>query len=148
MSGLQFDLNEFLIYVKFSKPSIRPIIASTEYFDVNCMELKPTNMHVLLKSKQKISDEHFQQHDTFKLPSMCRVTMLNIVNDSDDNHHNCCQNLLVYDDVEETTLTIGEKSKTATNSIESELSSKFYECDVLIKGFKNMLVKGQSIWTK
>lgn len=110
------------------------------------MELKPTNMYVLLKSKQKINDEQFQHHDTFKLPSMCRVTMLNIENDSDDTNHICCKNLLIYDSEVET-IAKRETSNTEPNLNEIESFSSHYECDVFIKGFKNQLVKGQSIWS-
>lgn len=77
---------------------------------------------------------------------MCRVTMLNIENETDDTNHNCCQNLLVYDAVKKSASTKDNDAKTETNLSENELFSRFYECDVFIKGLKNQLIKGQSIW--
>lgn len=148
-----FEINLFGCY--------RTIISSTEYFDVNCTELKPTNMYVMLKSKVHIGEEYFQQHDSFKLPSTCRTTVLNVENHSDEMALKCCQNLVVYDDMEESTnsadFTIektedsnyGEISKNGhVTQVASSNDLKFYECNIVVKGFKNQLVKGKSIWTK
>lgn len=125
-------------------------------------------MHILLKSKQRITDEYFRQHDTIRLPSACRTTMMNIENDSDESQLNCCQHLMVYDDMAELLkgklcVSLDENDSTnsqiqqysdklhdrSTNDTDTnETCSKYYECSIIVKGFKNQLVKGQSIWTQ
>lgn len=93
--------------------------------------------------------------------------MMNIENDSDDSRLNCCQRLAVYDDMvhlinDKLSVSIGDNIGTSNrtdqqNTINihgtddmsaSDTGSKYYECAVIVKGFKNQLIKGQSIWTQ
>lgn len=121
-------------------------------------------MYVVLKSKHNITDDCFHRYDGFRLPSMCRTTLLNVENHLDEMSLKCCQNLVIFDDTEELENTTDSTTKTIAESINAETENfnrtnsdaeksttsndlKFYECNIIVKGFKNQLVKGQSIWT-
>lgn len=114
-------------------------------------------MYVFLKPKHKPSDgdfvtsEHFEWRDRFELPANCRITVLNIENINQTTEDNCCKNLNVFNDA----IGIGEKISTEVNEaqstvVENEMQSinGFYECKISIKGFKDQLIKGKSIWTQ
>lgn len=114
-------------------------------------------MYVFLKPKYKPSDgdfaisEHFEWRDRFELPANCRITVLNIENIKQTTDDNCCKNLNIFNDAEK----IGEKISTEVNAaqltaIENEMHSinGFYECKISIKGFRDQLIKGKSIWTQ
>lgn len=151
-------------------------------------------MFVFLKPKHIIDIEHhidnkFQRHDHFKLPSHCRITMLNIKNDLSKISLNCCQKLCIFDDFDElininssdtsektdqmqhkeTEITKcavqieseSETIKCSATSFSSDFQStttqrdpnhpnstisSFYECNISVKGFKDRLIKGKSIW--
>lgn len=134
-------------------------------------------MYVFLKPRQSIEDEigeQFERHDRFKLPTMCRTTVLNIQNDSNAVTTNCCQDLSIFHgDFNPLDYSAGDATKktericdqtsslivnaptkhVATNSeslskTDSRLESNFYECKISVKGFKDQLIKGKSIWTQ
>lgn len=176
----------------------RSIISSTKFFDVNCNELKPTNMYVFLKPRNSSdlqnNTEQFHRHDNFQLPINCRTTVLNIKSNINNASANCCRNLFVFHDFKQLNIELshgidvtqlanehdeeigtdtnkdsgnvrtnnaldtGEqvpnleknysnhmKNKDATTNEEITINS-FYECNVSVKGFKDQLIKGKSIW--
>lgn len=133
----------------------RSIVTSKSFFDVNCNELRPTNMYVVLKPKiggKRMGDQFIDRHGNLKLPASCRITHINIQNDLDTINLNCCQNLNIFNDMSTPNhATNLKKSKTETK-IDSEDCpcpsdcASFYECKIVVKGFKDQLVKGQSIW--
>lgn len=141
----------------FDFHAFRSILSSTKFFDANSRELKLTSMYVFLKPKYKPNDgtfatsEHFEWRDRFELPANCRITVLNIENIKQTTDDNCCKNLNIFND----TMKIGEKISTEVNAahmmaIENEQHSinGFYECKISIKGFRDQLIKGKSIWTQ
>lgn len=114
-------------------------------------------MYVFLKPKHKPNDdaieigEHFEWRDRFELPANCRITVLNIENENRTTDENCCKNLNVFNDATE----IGEKISNNVNVKHSTMTDNemhsingFYECKISIKGFKDQLIKGKSIWTQ
>lgn len=146
---------------------IMSIISSTEFFDTNASDLKPTNMFVLLKTKEKLADgmmENFQCHDYLRLPTQCRITRFDIRNNSNDSKSNCCRNISIFNEsisAENATVnhanelpeTIpkanGFTVKNATNESNLSIVEKdelLYECKISIKGFRDQLNNGTSIW--
>lgn len=149
-------------------------MSTGDFFEAISTDLKPTNMYVFLKPKQALHDpfgDQFERHDEFRLPAMCRTTMLNIRNDSNAAATNCCQDLLVFDDDlkpmnqsnNETNKTdliceSTEDSRLPNNhenvpkngemdfASEKSLRNSFFECKISVKGFKDQRIKGKSIW--
>lgn len=119
-------------------------------------------MYVILKPKCGISSigEEFVGHSSFKFPTSCRTTCINIQNDPMDMSTNCCRGLNIFSDNESVQFGLYApkssdnsvrdcKSHELKNGIGKEnLSSipRFYECNIVVKGFKDQLIKGQSIW--
>lgn len=142
---------------------ILPIITSTQFFDLNCSVLKPTNMFVFLMPKDgsdfKLSGQ-FQQRNNLKLPTLCRTTLLNINNNTHETELNCCRNLTIFNDFEapppaaefvdmqrNDEITQQENSSTSDNGEKSAKTCDcFYECNIVLKGYKDQLIKGKSIW--
>lgn len=90
--------------------------------------------------------DQFKNHTGFKLPASCRITSINIQNDFNIMDVNCCQNLHIFND---SAIAKMEKSKTESRINIEKCSfdcNSFYECKIVVKGFKDQLVKGQSIW--
>lgn len=112
-------------------------------------------MFVVLKPKHgwNMIGDQFKSHNGFKLPASCRTTHINIQNDFNIMNLNCCQNLNIFQD---TNITFNDSAIANLQKLktESEIASEkgpsdcdgFYECKIVVKGFKDQLVKGQSIW--
>lgn len=118
-------------------------------------------MFVILKPKNGISSigNEFVGHSNFKFPTSCRTTHINIGNEPMDMPSNCCRGLNIFSDNESSSyapIASGTSGKMGNcnnrelkNGIGKEnLSSipRFYECNIVVKGFKDQLIKGQSIW--
>lgn len=112
-------------------------------------------MYVVLKPKfgWNTMGEQFKSHNSLKLPASCRITHINIQNDFNIINLNCCQNLNIFNDIStlnDSTAENIKKSKTESKiNTEKDCTSdcnNFYECKIIVKGFKDQLVKGQSIW--
>lgn len=112
-------------------------------------------MYVVLKPKfgWNTMGDQFKSHTGLKLPASCRITHINIQNDFNIINLNCCQNLNIFNDIntsnENNTVVNMKKSKTESKIDIEECPSdcnNFYECKIVVKGFKDQLVKGQSIW--
>lgn len=127
-------------------------MTSKSFFDLNCNELRPTNMYVVLKPKldSNTMGEQFKSHSNLRLPASCRITHINIQNDFNVIDLNCCQNLNIFNDIytSNDNNAIENLKKPKTDKIEDFSSdcNSFYECKIVVKGFKDQLVKGQSIW--
>lgn len=142
--------------------STRSIITSKNFFDVNCSGLKPTNMFVILKPKNGISSigDQFVGHSHFKFPTSCRTTHINIQNDPMNMTLNCCRSLNIFSDNESSShapIVISDTSGKLEDCNNCELKNGickenlssipiFHECNIVVKGFKDQLIKGQSIW--
>lgn len=137
----------------------RSILSSTKFFDANSRELKLTSMYVFLKPKYRLSaeafeiDEYFEWRDRFELPASCRITVLNIETTNQPTDDNCCQNLNVFSDEKigsdipsEGEMTDSKVEPSMGNENEMHTINGFYECKVSIKGFKDQLIRGKSIW--
>lgn len=121
-------------------------------------------MYVFLKPRNG-SDydfgDQFQQHNILKLSTSCRTTLLNIQNDSEKVNMNCCRQLNIFNDTEvlieakTNDLFVDYASEKARNgSIQSakeeklcNVNSSLYECTIVVKGFKDQMIKGKSIWS-
>lgn len=112
-------------------------------------------MYVFVKPKQKPTEtpfdltEHFEWHENFELPGQCRITVLNIENAHQMTDDNCCKNLNVFgDDKCDDAKLLNDKTWTGeVNMVNETNKNGFYECKISIKGFKDQLIKGKSIWT-
>lgn len=118
-------------------------------------------MFVLLnpKVKSSVSDDSFQLIEDFQLPRSCKTVILNLNNNSDAIKTNCCEHLVVYDDllVDYDNLTVtdekilsmeGDNKNIDEMNAESDDSNEavWYNSTIFMRGFKDVLVKGKSIW--
>lgn len=139
------------------------ILSSTKFFDANSRDLKLTSMFVFLKPTRRPPNgpneisEHLEWRDQFELPANCRITVFNIVNNNRTNdNNNCCKNLNVFNDGENNGEKCGTRNSLNDVSVEQSTINRneipsmhgFYECKISIKGFKDQIIKGKSIWTQ
>lgn len=118
-------------------------------------------MFVLLNPKVKstVPDDSFQLIDDFQLPRSCKTVILNLSNNSDSIKTNCCEHLVVYDDLladydnlkvtdDKIVSMEGDNKNMDEMSVESDdiHESVWYNSTVFVRGFKDVLVKGKSIW--
>lgn len=119
-------------------------------------------MFVLLNPKVKPAktDDSFQLTEDFRLPRSCKTVILNLQNKSHSIKSNCCEHLIVYDDLQadydKLTVTDDElEAETeATDDKVNEMTEDFneisatdwYNSTIFVRGFKDVLVKGKSIW--
>lgn len=109
--------------------------------------------------------EHFVKLENYELPlHSCKTTVFNLRNISEEQYTNCCQNLIVYrdlssidicnpqSDMENATTKV---TRTDSGTIENRTLNVYnnlvehhvwYELNTFVKGFKDVLVKGKSIW--
>lgn len=108
-------------------------------------------MHVFLKPRNGADFEfgdQFQHHSHLKLSTSCRQTLFSIQSDSRLNE-NCCRKLHIFNDIGSNKVK-SEVQKDYIQNIKDKISSTktdFYECKIVVKGFKDQLIKGKSIWT-
>lgn len=121
-------------------------------------------MYVVLKPKCSMSSigDAFKSHSSFKFPASCRTTQINIQNDSANIASNCCQSLNIFNDSDVPNCvpvkngTSDEIDDSNSNGLKngidredpSSTHDSFYECNIVVKGFKDQLIKGKSIWTQ
>lgn len=114
-------------------------------------------MFVLLNPKVKSPalDDLFQLNEDFRLPRSCKTVILNLKNISDSIKTNCCEHLVVYDDLladyDNLTVTDGnipamELDEKVVNDLADINDAVWYDSTVFVRGFKDVLVKGKSIW--
>lgn len=123
-------------------------------------------MYVVLKPKygwNTIGDQFTSHTGPFRLPASCRRTHINIQNDFKIMDLNCCQNINIFNDVnaandnnamdnlnwncsESKKQESETASKIKTQKCSSDCDCYYYECKIIVKGFKDQLIKGQSIW--
>lgn len=127
-------------------------------------------MYILLKTTHKIDESmaaNFQRLDYFQLPTLCRITKLNIQNDSNNLNVNCCRDLSIFNDatsnghkINGTTFNRNECNGTEhknhfndngtssdSNTFNKIDTNEFlYECKISIKGFRDQLINGKTIW--
>lgn len=135
-------------------------MTSQKFYEIES-KLNTTNMFVLLNPKVKptASDDLFQLNEDFRLPRSCKTVILNLQNISDSIKTNCCEHLVVYDDLladydnlkvtDDKTVSqeadeeiVNERSKDLTDINEAV----WYNLTTFVRGFKDVLVKGKSIW--
>lgn len=108
-------------------------------------------MFVFLKPKcadTLLSDAKFIRRDLSTLPlSSCRTTVFNIINPTENLAINCCKDLKVYSDAPQADSIEPITHKSIDADRTHENATTFYECNVSVKGFKDQLIKGKSIWS-
>lgn len=118
---------------------------------------KPTNMFVFLRPKSGLEHDlsgQFIRHTNLKLASSCRITLFNIQNDAGNSRGNRFDQLDIFNDANDIHVSsinniqsTQQKSENKTqylNHLNTE--NVFYECNIILKGFKDKMVKGKSIW--
>lgn len=126
--------------------------------------MNTTNIHILLKPQcdDAILEENFVRHESFQLPmSNCRTTVFNLIN-LNKTDLNCCRDLTIFRDLSNLQISTDElvsmdssaRKENIENGCENIVSDAedcaydiWYESEVFINGFKEILVKGKSIWT-
>lgn len=118
-------------------------------------------MFVLLNPKVKPAktDDSFQLTEDFRLPRSCKTVILNLTNISNSIKSNCCEHLIVYDDlltdydnlkVTDDKLVPAEAADDNANDVNNDSSDMsgrdWYNSTIFVRGFKDVLVKGKSIW--
>lgn len=117
-------------------------------------------MHLFLKPRNGANFEfgdQFQHHSHLKLSTSCRQTLFSIQSDSRLNE-NCCRKLHIFNDIGSNKVK-SEDSSTNNERVQKDYirnkedtakcitKTDFYECKIVVKGFKDQLIKGKSIWT-
>lgn len=136
----------------------RSILTSQKLYEIES-KLNTTNMFVLLNPKMKSTDSNdsFQLIEDFRLPRSCKTVVLHLKNVSDDaTRTNCCENLVVYDDLltdyENLKVTDDKFESLSANDVDETTdssdinSTNWYNSTVFVRGFKDVMVKGKSIW--
>ncbi len=118
-------------------------------------------MFVLLHPKVKPpeTDDLFQLSEDFRLPRSCKTVILNLQNTAASIKTNCCEHLVVYDDlladydnlkVTDDKIDLvevdDEKATERNNDLSGINAVAWYNSTVFVRGFKDVLVKGKSIW--
>lgn len=103
-----------------------------------------------------MTDDLFRLHEGFRLPRSCKTVFLNLMNTAAPTRKNCCQELIVYEDMvaDYSNLNVGDMMEddkiindTNTNGDLINIDDAvWYESTVFVRGFKDVLVKGKSIW--
>lgn len=143
----------------------RSIVGAHELFD-NASAQFLTNMFVFLRphsTKHHCNEAHFQSYSMHKATRLhCRRTVINLINVNDPTvPTNCCQDLVVFselrnlqidgatDEIMNCEETIETAERSDVRSVDSESAPSeagWYELDVFVAGFKDVLVQGKSIW--
>lgn len=97
----------------------------------------------------------FIKNEMFSMPKNCKTTIFNIRNNSINNFSNCCHDLIIFKDLRN--LQINQTESVECNELKNDDAEMktdeqnddnycWYESIVRVKGFKDVLVKGKSIW--
>lgn len=102
-----------------------------------------------------VVEDQFEQRENFSLPHNCRTTILNIESGSGNLSLNCCRDLDIFSDGQNQFSSTNhsdadegvdesiKEEQTIDDSVHIEI---FFECKLFVKGFKDQLVKGNSVW--
>lgn len=109
--------------------------------------------------------EYFSQHDEFTLPIRnCRKAVFNLVNEitsstTSSTGGKCCQKMIVYKDMSNLNISADSNAAKLKSPQNSEACSRsdddadiaennriWYELNIFVKGFKDVMVKGKTIW--
>lgn len=105
-----------------------------------------------MQADARLNDAEFELRTDISFPSNCRTSVLNIANhdETDSVSLKCCKNFDVYSDLMAATQQ-SEENDISANSTETAAlaanTTSYFECKVSVKGMKDQLVKGVSIWS-
>lgn len=92
--------------------------------------------------------ENFQIKEDFDLPHKCPVIHINLVHKTPTlTDNNCCRDIAVFESISE--LNLSEKVETVEEGVVDKNQTDnvlWKEAKVFIRGFKDVFVKGRSIW--
>lgn len=129
-------------------------MTSETLYNINLSsKVNATNVFVLLQPKSTtFTSDNFHYKESFQLPVNCKKIILNLINSSNndnmENNKNCCNDLIVYNEFE----NIKISNELSSNDIEKNCKEmanddRWYESNIFIRGYKDVLVKGKNIWT-
>ncbi|KAJ6632728.1 hypothetical protein Bhyg_17218 [Pseudolycoriella hygida] len=141
---------------RIAKSITMSILTSSKFYEIDS-KLNTTNMFVLLNSKVKPSnmcEDRFQLYEDFRLPRSCKTVVLNLRNTSPPTKMNCCEHLVVYDDLLNDSLNVVDKQMASmeincdkSDDVTDDITGMgWHGSTVFVRGFKDVLVKGKSIW--
>lgn len=115
-------------------------------------------MFVLLhpKGRPTVCDETFQLSERFQLPRSCNTFVLNLLNCSEGIKANCCQNLVVYDDMcdDYNNLKVADdkidpmefNEMVEINSLNDISDATWYQSNKFARGFNKDSGKIKGFW--
>lgn len=105
-------------------------------------------MFVLLKKKSTGTTddlEFFQAKDYDGVTIKCKTVILNILPEfNSEIDLNCCKDISIFQDM--TNLNLKEREDPVKDQSPEEDEISWFESKVIVKGFKDVLVKGKRIW--
>lgn len=114
-------------------------------------DLRHTNMFVLIHKRDDSSsnvNDLFRKSNFF-IPNKCRKFILNIQNKTDDMSDettpDCCRYMNVYNELNNLNIVV-PKELSDTDERKANEKYAWFESNIVVKGFKDVLVKGKSIW--
>uniref|UniRef100_A0A1B0CG24 Uncharacterized protein n=1 Tax=Lutzomyia longipalpis TaxID=7200 RepID=A0A1B0CG24_LUTLO len=119
--------------------TIRAIATHEELMENLGRQFYPTNMFCQFKIAQipegSVFEENYERKDLWSIPGMCHTTKIILENTLPDSAmRNCCGNLRIHGD--STPWAVKQEPKPG----------EWYSLRRTIKGFKEAIVKGKSIW--
>lgn len=109
-------------------------------------------MFVLLKKKPSgtIDNdlEFFQAKDYDGVTIKCKTVILNILPEfNSETDLNCCKDISIFQDMTNLNLNQREVAANEENQkTDKNIETSWFESKVIVKGFKDVLVKGKRIW--
>lgn len=105
-------------------------------------------MFVLLRKKSTGTTddlEFFQAKDYDGVTIKCKTVILNILPEfNSEIDLNCCKDISIFQDM--TNLNLKEREDPVKDQSPEEDEISWFESKVIVKGFKDVLVKGKRIW--
>lgn len=113
-----------------------------------------TSMTTTTNELSEFYSDFFQPRTQLYLPKTCKTTNINIINNFDIRNLNS-QDILIFNDIsneecgdvhENADPTIAHEEHKIQLCEDNAAEEIWYESNVFIKGFKDILVNGKNIW--
>lgn len=109
-------------------------------------------MYVLLKKQSTGTTtnneiEFFQEKYYDGVALKCKTVTLNIQTElNSEIDLNCCRDILIFQDMTNLNINRDEDAVNEKNQKTEETIISWFESKVIVKGFKDVLIKGKRIW--
>lgn len=131
--------------ISFSEEQLRQILLQlVQSGDLDVKKnIRTTNMFVLIRNPlleaESLGDDitNFRNLGNFRVPSSCQLTTINLINVYNSNFS-------IFKDFEN--LSMHETSSTTEIKTEIDNSTSWHQSQIIVKGFKDVLINNKSIW--